>query len=118
MVLTAGARLRMFAGDKLPVEIAIPGVEGEKADSPLAEYGAAAAGAAWALGLSLDEIAQGIARCAPVTAVAATGRFVECRRVQRRCTVFLPAVQPERRISRMARRRRQFLRDLPRLESV
>jgi cyanophycin synthetase len=62
VVLSAPGRLRMFAGDKLPVEIALPGNASDQPDLAQTDYAAAAAGAAWALGLSLDEIARGLSR--------------------------------------------------------
>ncbi len=54
-----------FCEGKLPaVEIPLPSPSGEQADAALAEYGLPAAAAVWALGLSLADIAAGLARCA------------------------------------------------------
>ena len=58
-----GNNLALFDADKPLWEIPIP--DAGKVDATVLDYALPAAAAAWALGLSADEIRQGVARFAP-----------------------------------------------------
>ena len=67
---SSGQKLYLAEAGQAPLEISLPiGTDGQ-VDPVLAEYALPAAAAAWALGISVDEISRGLTACLPQPAVA------------------------------------------------